>query len=227
MIHSFWVPALNRKIDMIPGLRNRVLLYASSPGATAGSARSSAACSTRTWRCTSTRSRWRSTAPGWRTCPRPARRRRAPRRARQAPVHDQRLLELSPDRRHARAGRRRSGPRHLASRATLAAGTIPNTRSELAAWIAIRRRSSRETGCRTSGCRPKRCHRWWPTWRRSSSGRHHHSTGRAPHRAPRADLDRAARSVGWLTTTDHKRIGILYFFTALASSSAPGEWRRC
>jgi len=32
VIHSFWVPALNRKIDMVPGLRNRVLLYASKPG---------------------------------------------------------------------------------------------------------------------------------------------------------------------------------------------------
>jgi cytochrome c oxidase subunit 2 len=32
VIHSFWVPALNRKIDMIPGMRNRVLLYASKPG---------------------------------------------------------------------------------------------------------------------------------------------------------------------------------------------------
>ncbi len=32
VIHSFWVPALNRKIDMVPGLRNRVLLYASQTG---------------------------------------------------------------------------------------------------------------------------------------------------------------------------------------------------
>ncbi|MBV8989228.1 MAG: cytochrome c oxidase subunit II [Solirubrobacterales bacterium] len=32
VIHSFWVPALNRKIDMIPGRRNRVLLYASRAG---------------------------------------------------------------------------------------------------------------------------------------------------------------------------------------------------
>jgi cytochrome c oxidase subunit II len=32
VIHSFWVPALNRKIDMVPGMRNRVLLYASKPG---------------------------------------------------------------------------------------------------------------------------------------------------------------------------------------------------
>ncbi|MGH2871437.1 MAG: cytochrome c oxidase subunit II, partial [Solirubrobacteraceae bacterium] len=36
VIHSFWVPALNRKIDMIPGMRNRVLLDASSPGVYSG-----------------------------------------------------------------------------------------------------------------------------------------------------------------------------------------------
>jgi cytochrome c oxidase subunit 2 len=32
VIHSFWVPQLNRKIDMIPGRTNRVLLYADKPG---------------------------------------------------------------------------------------------------------------------------------------------------------------------------------------------------
>ena len=32
VIHSFWVPELNRKIDMIPGRRNRVLLYADRAG---------------------------------------------------------------------------------------------------------------------------------------------------------------------------------------------------
>ena len=32
VIHSFWVPALNRKIDMIPGRRNRLLLYADRTG---------------------------------------------------------------------------------------------------------------------------------------------------------------------------------------------------
>src|SRR3954447_5053110 len=32
VIHSFWVPQLNRKIDMIPGRRNRILLYADHPG---------------------------------------------------------------------------------------------------------------------------------------------------------------------------------------------------
>jgi cytochrome c oxidase subunit II len=32
VIHSFWVPELNRKVDMIPGQENRVLLYANQPG---------------------------------------------------------------------------------------------------------------------------------------------------------------------------------------------------
>lgn len=32
VIHSFWVPQLNRKIDMVPGRRNRVELYADRPG---------------------------------------------------------------------------------------------------------------------------------------------------------------------------------------------------
>jgi cytochrome c oxidase subunit II len=32
VIHSFWVPALNRKIDMIPGRTNRIELYAEEPG---------------------------------------------------------------------------------------------------------------------------------------------------------------------------------------------------
>jgi cytochrome c oxidase subunit II len=32
VIHSFWVPELNRKIDMIPGQANRIELYAEEPG---------------------------------------------------------------------------------------------------------------------------------------------------------------------------------------------------
>ena len=32
VIHSFWVPRLNRKIDMIPGHPNRIVLYADRPG---------------------------------------------------------------------------------------------------------------------------------------------------------------------------------------------------
>jgi cytochrome c oxidase subunit II len=32
VIHSFWVPELNRKVDMIPGTENRLLLIADHPG---------------------------------------------------------------------------------------------------------------------------------------------------------------------------------------------------
>jgi cytochrome c oxidase subunit II len=32
VIHSFWAPRLNRKIDVIPGRENRILLYADRPG---------------------------------------------------------------------------------------------------------------------------------------------------------------------------------------------------
>ena len=32
VIHSFWVPELNRKIDTIPGQQNRILLYANKAG---------------------------------------------------------------------------------------------------------------------------------------------------------------------------------------------------
>lgn len=32
VIHSFWVPELNRKIDMIPGQANSIKLYAEEPG---------------------------------------------------------------------------------------------------------------------------------------------------------------------------------------------------
>jgi cytochrome c oxidase subunit 2 len=36
VIHSFWVPELNRKMDMIPGQSNRVLLEADKPGVYGG-----------------------------------------------------------------------------------------------------------------------------------------------------------------------------------------------
>jgi cytochrome c oxidase subunit II len=32
VIHSFWVPQLDRKIDMVPGMHNRVLLYSNTTG---------------------------------------------------------------------------------------------------------------------------------------------------------------------------------------------------
>ena len=52
VIHSFWVPQLNRKIDTIPGQAERDRAATPTrPASTAASAPSSAASSTRTWRC--------------------------------------------------------------------------------------------------------------------------------------------------------------------------------
>ena len=54
VIHSFWVPALAGKVDMVPGRVQQLRLDGERAGhATAASAPSSAASSTRGWRCTS------------------------------------------------------------------------------------------------------------------------------------------------------------------------------
>jgi cytochrome c oxidase subunit 2 len=36
VIHSLWIPELNRKVDLVPGRTNRVLLYADTPGTYSG-----------------------------------------------------------------------------------------------------------------------------------------------------------------------------------------------
>ena len=136
VIHSFWVPGLNRKIDMIPGRNNRILLYASSPGVYRGQCSQfcgfqHAHMSTyvvaqppaayRAWLAnTATPAR----APGYGGAA-----------GRRAPIHDQPVRELPHDRRHAARGDIGPNLTHLASRMTLAALTIPNTPPELAAWI--------------------------------------------------------------------------------------------
>jgi heme/copper-type cytochrome/quinol oxidase subunit 2 len=49
VIHSFWVPTLAGKKDLIPGRDNEITIEADRPGLTAVSARSIAACSTSIW----------------------------------------------------------------------------------------------------------------------------------------------------------------------------------
>ena len=106
---------------------------------------------------------------------------------------------------------------HLASRATLAAGTIPDTWSELAAWIhnpqAIRAgrpdagpRAVAQRGVVAGGL--------------PGDADVVRTTAASPEERHTERLERiwAERPgvLGWLTTTDRERIGILYFFTALA-----------
>jgi cytochrome c oxidase subunit 2 len=137
VIHSFWVPALNRKVDMIPGRQNRILLYASSPGVYRGQCSqfcglqhahmamrvfAQRPAAYRAW-LASMASATKAPAGG-------------------ASVAGLRLFMsnqcASCHRIAGTAANGLVGPdlTHLASRTTLASNTIPNTRSELAAWIA-------------------------------------------------------------------------------------------
>ena len=50
VIHSFWVPQLNGKTDLIPGQTNHLSFTPTRPAPTAASAPSSAASSTPRWR---------------------------------------------------------------------------------------------------------------------------------------------------------------------------------
>ncbi|MBV9166095.1 MAG: c-type cytochrome [Solirubrobacterales bacterium] len=136
VIHSFWVPQLNRKIDMIPGQRNRILLYADRTGKYRGQC--SQFCGLqhanmgmfviaqpqsafRAWLAHTSR---RSSSP---TTP-------------QARAGKQLFLTSQCASCHFIAGTPAQGTigpdlTHVASRSTLAAATIPNTPRELADWI--------------------------------------------------------------------------------------------
>jgi cytochrome c oxidase subunit 2 len=133
VIHSFWVPQLARKIDMIPGRNNRILLYASQPGVYRGQCAEFCGLqhanmalevvaqtpgAYRSWLSSmSAAAAGTSGAAGARLfttlqC---------------ASCHEIRGTSA-----HGRVG---PDLTHLASRRTLAGATIPNTPAELAAWI--------------------------------------------------------------------------------------------
>jgi cytochrome c oxidase subunit 2 len=136
VVHSFWVPRLNRKIDMVPGHPNRILLYASRPGVYRG--RCSEFCGLQhanmqlfviaeppdDFR------RWLARVSQPAAEPVGA----AASRGRQifltgacAGCHTIRGTDA--------AGKLGPDLTHLGSRRTLAAGTLPNTTGDLAAWV--------------------------------------------------------------------------------------------
>ncbi len=137
VIHSFWVPQLNRKIDLIPG-RDEPRAARGRPrrAGSAASARSSAASSTPTWRVlviAEPPARFRAWLAN----------QEAPARA---PTTGEERLGAHVFRTQACAGchtirgtpaRGTIGPdlTHLASRGTLAALTLPNTPPVLRSWI--------------------------------------------------------------------------------------------
>jgi cytochrome c oxidase subunit 2 len=136
VIHSFWVPELNRKIDMIPGRNNRVLLYADQPGRYRGQCAEycgvqHAHMSLYVFADPPARFRaWLAQQA------RPARAAITPAQRRGRRVFLTHQCESCHTLRGTPA-RGTVGPdlTHVASRTTLAALTIPNTRAELDAWL--------------------------------------------------------------------------------------------
>lgn len=127
VIHSFWVPQLNRKIDMVPEQVNRVELYAERPGRYRGQC--AEFCGLQHARMgfyviaeePAQFARW------LREQARPATRTSALFQSKCAACHTIRGT----------AARGRSGPdlTHVASRQSLGALTLPNTPERLRAWI--------------------------------------------------------------------------------------------
>jgi cytochrome c oxidase subunit 2 len=136
VIHSFWVPQLNRKIDMIPGRRNRVLLYAEKPGRYRGQC--AEFCGLQhahmaMWVYADPPQRFRAWLDG--------QRRTAASAAAAAAANGERIFMrdqcASCHTIRGTTANGKVGPdlTHVGSRTTLAALVIPNTRRELAAWI--------------------------------------------------------------------------------------------
>jgi cytochrome c oxidase subunit 2 len=136
VIHSFWVPALNRKIDLIPGRRNSVLLEADRPGVYRGQC--SEYCGIQhAHMALAVYVQPRAAFRAWLgTMARPA---RAPRTALQRHGRQVFLTEACASC-HTIRGTMADGTvgpdlTHVRARHTLAALTIPNDLSHLLAWI--------------------------------------------------------------------------------------------
>ena len=136
VIHSFWVPALNRKIDTIPGQRNRILLYSDTTGVYRGQCAEfcglqhahmgmlafvQSKAQFRTWL-------KRQAAPA--ATPKTPLERRGEGVFLAGACSSCHTIRGTPARGYV-------GPdlTHLASRTTLAGDTIPNSRSYLARWV--------------------------------------------------------------------------------------------
>jgi heme/copper-type cytochrome/quinol oxidase subunit 2 len=222
VIHSFWVPELNRKIDMIPGRTNRVVLEADRPGIYRGQ------CAEFCGLQHAHMAMWVVAQPAgafeaWLRAMRgPAARPRTRGPRGRAVFLTQGCADCHADPRHAARGRIGPDLTHLASRETLAALTIPNDPADLARGSATRSTSSPATGCRTSACAAPTCARSSPTWRACASD------GRRRVAAARRNLellDRIWPSARRARVADHDRPQAdraLYLFTRSAFFAAGG-----
>jgi cytochrome c oxidase subunit II len=136
VIHSFWVPRLNRKIDLVPGRTNRILLEADRPGRYRGQC--AAFCGLQhahmaMYVYADTRAGFRR----WlRNMSRPA---RAPTTARTRRGREVFLAQPCSGCHQIRgtSAKGQVGPdlTHLQTRETIAAATIPNRKGYLGGWI--------------------------------------------------------------------------------------------
>jgi cytochrome c oxidase subunit 2 len=137
VIHSFWLPRLNRKIDLIPGRTNSIVLDADEPGVYRGQCAEFCGlqhANMAFFLHADPPSRFRS----W--LREQARPRRAPTGA-QARTGEQAFLSEACAGCHTIRGTAADGTAgpdltHVGSRETLASGTLPNTPAALADWIA-------------------------------------------------------------------------------------------
>ena len=136
VIHSFWVPQLNRKADTIPGHPNRILLYAEEPGRYRGQCAEFCGLQHahmsdyvvadppgrfRTWLSRQARPRTRPTSPAA--------------RAGERVFLSEQCASCHTIRGTSARGRVGPDLTHLGSRSTLAALTIPNTPGQLRRWL--------------------------------------------------------------------------------------------
>jgi cytochrome c oxidase subunit 2 len=137
VIHSFWVPNLHGKIDLIPGRRNTIRLRADHPGIYRGQCAEYCGLQHANMAFTVI-----AEAPEaferWIV----AQRQPAPEPSTPEQIRGREVVERGPCAMcHTVQGTRaggRMGPdlTHVATRSTLAAGTVPNTPGYLAGWIA-------------------------------------------------------------------------------------------
>jgi cytochrome c oxidase subunit II len=127
VIHSFWVPQLNKKIDMLPEQTNRLLLYADEPGRYRGQC--AEFCGLQhahmgLYVFAEPRDRFRA----WLA------RESAPARA-SSPLFDEKCGSCHAIRGTGADGNTGPDLTHVGSRASLAAVTIPNTRERMREWV--------------------------------------------------------------------------------------------
>jgi cytochrome c oxidase subunit 2 len=136
VIHSFWVPELNRKIDLIPGRRNRVLLDADRTGVFRGQCAEFCGLQHAHMAVLVFVQTRRAFRKWLANMAKPA---RAAATAQERTGRDVFLSEACSGCHQIRGTSAKGliGPdlTHLASRTTIGSGTLPNTREALAEWI--------------------------------------------------------------------------------------------